>query len=679
MRKAHPGLPILVGIIALWLSLPAMAGEPAVLAQSGPDLQATVGLDGVTSPGRPSTVSATISSPVLVSGRLVVTGAGMSISRVVEVPAGGRQLYELGVPALTDGTRLTVSLTDGGNHVLASQVVTVRSSQDEMVVGVMGAEQLIATLGRVRTIVTDRPVDPLSVPSDTLTTTFDVLDYLVLVDESRLDDALAWARGGGRLVLRADSPGAAGLAVTPLPTGVDGVTSVALVSGRLILVRDLESRTADDWASILRPTSLRLANSPESGGLSRGGGLLQAASESGSRQVPSLPWLLFAILGFAVVVGPVNFLVLGRLGKRDWAWVTIPGLALLAVIGFWVAGRQRIAGTNVTHASLVVADGAVRAQSAVMVAAGTAGERTVAFDPAAHIYPERSSMGGSGAELRIEGENRAGLTLDQLGFMGIGILEDDASFDAPEVSITGGSVEVTNGSTLDYWGWGVVGGGRTIVAPSHLAPGANASLGLSQANSQPGFSFIDAVVNGLQLWDDPDRTNSLWPFAQVLTSSIDEGWWYFVGMTDQYEPDVTVNGVKAIMPGTTMVLVRIADIGPEGGSAGSVGAQVVGTGFINWLDWSNQRVIATDQLTVGFLLPNPTLSPRLRDTLQFGVAPSQYLAWDWARAEFTDIERNDVLAESMISPDGQVYVRLMGQELGDNPFSPDSLSLEWGT
>lgn len=679
MRKGPAGLSLFLGIAVLVTCLPALAARAAVAAQTGPDLEATVGLDGVVAPGRPSTVAATISSPVLVSGKLTVTGAGISISRPVEVPAGGRQEYELGVPALPDGTRLTVTLLDAGDEAVASRVVTVRASRDEMAVGVMGADRLIATLGRVRTIVTDRPVDPLVVPADAPPTIFDVLDYLVLADETRLDDALDWVRGGGRLVLAADFPPVAGLALTPLPTGVDGVTSASLGAGRIVLVENLESRTGDEWASILRPTALDLANSPEWGMVDQGGGLVQAASESGSRQVPSLPWLLFAILGFALVIGPINFLVLTRLGKRDWAWVTIPGLALLAVIGFWVAGRQRIAGTNVTHASLIVADGAVQARSAVIVAAGTAGDRTLGFDPRAHVYPERSQMGGGGAELRMESDNRARVRLDQLGFMGVGVIADDASIDVPRVSISGEDVTVANDSDLDYWGWGVVGGGRTLVAASHLAPGGDGSIRLGRANSQPGFSFIDAVVNGLQLWDDPERSNSLWPFAQVLTSSIDEGWWYFVGMTDDYQPDVTVNGARPVMPGTTMVLVRVADAGPDPGGAGSVGAEVVGTGFINWLDWSNQRVIATDELTVGFLLPDPGVAPRLRDTLQFGAAPDQYLAWDWASGEFTGIDRDEVLAGNMISPDGQVYVRLMGQELGDNPFSPDSLSLEWDT
>ena len=144
--------------------------------------------------------------------------------------------------------------------------------------------------------------------------------------------------------------------------------------------------------------------------------LLRSASEAGSRQVPEIPWLLGAILAFAVVVGPVNFFVLSRIGKRDWAWVTIPALSVIAVAGFWVAGRQRIAGTNLTHASVVVDDGGVVAESAVMVAAGVAGERRLTFDGGT-VFPEPSLFGSAATELRLEGEEQPPWA-GQLGFTG---------------------------------------------------------------------------------------------------------------------------------------------------------------------------------------------------------------------------------------------------------------------
>ena len=54
-----------------------------------------------------------------------------------------------------------------------------------------------------------------------------------------------------------------------------------------------------------------------------------------------------------------------------------------------------------------------------------------------------------------------------------------------------------------------------------------------------------------------------------------------------------------------------------------------------------------------------------------------YQAWNWAAGEFVEIERNAQLAPALVSVDGDVFVRLIGEEFGENPFSPDSLSLEW--
>lgn len=672
---------LVLGTVAVVLFLttttPVFAEE--VLAQSGPSIEATVGIGGFAAAGKPTSVAATISTPVLVSGRLRVQGAGMSVSRPVEVPAGGSQLYEVAFPALENGTRLTVALVDDKDEVLVSEAVVVRSSFDEMAVGVIGDEDLSAVLGRVRTIVTDRPVVPLDVRADSALSTFEVLDYLVVASSEGVEVGMDWARQGGRLVVESDLVESADFGVTPLPTGQTGVATAPLGAGRVVIVADLSSRSADDWAAILRPTPLNLANSPEWGFADAGGGLLQAASESGSRQVPSLPWLLFAILGFALLVGPVNFVVLSKLDRRDWAWVTIPVMALVAVVGFWVAGRQRIAGTNLTHASVVVSDGALRARSAVMVAAGVSGDRRVAFDPAAVVYPERSNFGSAGTELRLDGDNSAILSLDQLGFVGVGVSTTQVDMVLPEVTTSDQTVTVENDSGIVYWGWGVVGAGSTTVSNNDLAARSSDSVPVRDGANEFGFSFIDALMNQRQLWEDPVRANSLWPFSQVLNSVTEEGGRYFVALTDDYRPQVTVDGVDPAVPGTTLVVIRLDDAGADqpGGGLTSVGAEVIGTGFINWLDWSNQRVVATDELTVAFSLPDPTLDVRFQDTIQFGMPATEYLAWDWDQSVFTAVIPGEILGDEMISPDGQVYVRLVGQEFGENPFSPDALTLEW--
>ncbi len=61
------------------------------------------------------------------------------------------------------------------------------------------------------------------------------------------------------------------------------------------------------------------------------------------------------MVGYLVAVVPMNLWILERLGKRDWAWLTIPVVSLVALTGFWMGGRQRLDSTSLRHATVVVA------------------------------------------------------------------------------------------------------------------------------------------------------------------------------------------------------------------------------------------------------------------------------------------------------------------------------------
>lgn len=678
LTVVHRLTSVLALALVVMIGASPAAGAREVEAQTGPSLEVSIGLGGFVSVGDPASVSASISSPVLIAGRLRVRGGGVAVSRPIEVPAGGEQVYHLTVPPLEDGTRLTVEVLDHDDEVVVAEIVNVRTSSEAMAVGVIGSDQLVGTLDRVRTIVTDRPVEALLVADAVIGTAFDVVDYLVIDTGGgdRLAEGLDWATSGGHLVVASDLVPGSGISVTPLPTGVDGVTAASMGAGRIVMVDDLAGRDGDEWAAILRPAGLDLANSSELGFVEQGG-LLQIASESGSRQVPSLPWLLFAILGFALVIGPVNFLILSKLDKRDWAWATIPVLALVAVVGFWVAGRQRIAGTNLTHASVIVEDGALSARSAVIVAAGVAGERRVAFEPESLVYPEPNLFGGTTAELALDGGNTGVVDLGQLGFTGVGVVSDTPDVNVPSATFADGSVTVQNSTELSFWGWGLVRGGSSVIGTGELDPGSSHQVRLPAGDANLGVGFIDAIFNQLQLWDDPER-NGLWSFGSVLTNATQASGTYFVGLTDDYRPDVGIDGVPADIPGMALVLVRVDGISDEAASAtGTAASEVVGVGFVNWLDWGVQRVVSTDELTVGFTLPDPTVTPRFHDSQQFGMPAQRYEAWSWPAREFVEIVGGEPLGDDLKSPDGRVFVRLIGDELGDNPFSPDALTLEW--
>lgn len=80
----------------------------------------------------------------------------------------------------------------------------------------------------------------------------------------------------------------------------------------------------------------------------------QAASIIPSLQLPSIWFFSLFICTYVLLIGPGNYLVLNRLGRRELAWVSIPGLivvftVLAYLVGFQIKGNRPI----VTQMSLV--------------------------------------------------------------------------------------------------------------------------------------------------------------------------------------------------------------------------------------------------------------------------------------------------------------------------------------
>ena len=69
---------------------------------------------------------------------------------------------------------------------------------------------------------------------------------------------------------------------------------------------------------------------------------MQAATSAGDQRIPGIPWLFAAVIGYAVLVGPVNFLLLRKaraagVGLGDGAGAVAAGR------GRVLAGRPRAA------------------------------------------------------------------------------------------------------------------------------------------------------------------------------------------------------------------------------------------------------------------------------------------------------------------------------------------------
>ncbi len=138
--------------------------------------------------------------------------------------------------------------------------------------------------------------------------------------------------------------------------GLGGVTFLAL-DPKLAPLAGWSGHTAV-WESILAQTPAR---GPLGNGIQEGYGAVQAISSIPGLRLPSVWQLLLFLFAYTLIIGPINFLVLRRLRRRELAWVTIPVLVLLfSAITFFTGFRSR-GGAAVLN-EMSVAYGSVEAE-----------------------------------------------------------------------------------------------------------------------------------------------------------------------------------------------------------------------------------------------------------------------------------------------------------------------------
>jgi hypothetical protein len=57
---------------------------------------------------------------------------------------------------------------------------------------------------------------------------------------------------------------------------------------------------------------------------------------------PKLPWLIAVLVFFLIIAGPINFMILRRIQKREWGWITVPAISIVlasALFSFALARR----------------------------------------------------------------------------------------------------------------------------------------------------------------------------------------------------------------------------------------------------------------------------------------------------------------------------------------------------
>jgi hypothetical protein len=67
--------------------------------------------------------------------------------------------------------------------------------------------------------------------------------------------------------------------------------------------------------------------------------IVGAVSNLPSLALPPLGGLLLLLIGYIALIGPINYLVLRRLDRREWAWITMPVLIVGFAVGAYAFGN----------------------------------------------------------------------------------------------------------------------------------------------------------------------------------------------------------------------------------------------------------------------------------------------------------------------------------------------------
>ncbi len=486
-------------------------------------------------------------------------GAAVMVTREVDLPTQSRREVFLYIPIDGYLSNLKVSLNDGQNDLATATTRLVQAGAGDLIFGVMAgspsAFNILSSVKPVNGSAFVAQLDAADLPP--LSYAWHALDVLVIsdVDTGVLSTdqraALAeWVAAGGRLIV-AGGPTwqktAAGLAaLLPLaPAGTQTLPDTsalsAFASSTAPLTGPVVAATgslAPDAVTLLSAGTLPLVITRHSGfgqvlflavdpafdplknwigqeGLYRN--LLSGTAQrpnwaAGLRnwyaardalnalpglQLPSALEISGFLALYILAVGPLNYLILRRLKRRELAWITVPLLVVVFSTGAYITGYQLRGGQASLHRLAVVqvwpnADRA-RVDGLVGLFSPRRTQYDLVFGPGLLAEPMPSDAGSPGASSftvqQSDGTVIPGIRLE-VGAVEPFVVQGQAAapaFDAnlainangTQVTLQG---QVTNRSDIALTD-------AVLLAPGgvqrlgNLAPGASASINLPLTNA----------------------------------------------------------------------------------------------------------------------------------------------------------------------------------------------------
>ena len=611
---------LLAGLIAT----PALAVE----APAGLTMEANVLMDGHVRVGSWMAIDIQIANTgPAISGELRLAGGAQGRTRFgtrVDLPTQSDKTYRLYAQPPAFGRDLEISLVEGERTIATTVAAFAVHDASQLVVGVV-AEQPGEIIGDLDLLPNQNNVAPLTVALTVAdlpvrVEAWGVLDRLVWQDTDsaalsteQIEALRGWVAGGGRLVIVGGTTGASSLSAFPdallpyRPTATtdvepgalgtllgelpDDATALPALTGELTEGRSLASagdRTVaaeraygsgsvtiigfDPTASWITGTSAaegmwrRLLPIRASGGpiIGDDSQIVSAASQLPSLALPPIGGLIGLLGAYILLIGPINYLVLRRLDRREWAWVTMPILIVAFAAGAYGFGSL-LRGSDLIVNEVAIVRGSPGATE------GTAQVYLGVFSPSRGTYQLRVPGGAllsSPTNGNFEGNGTAA-TLDVLqgdparvrdlgvGFGSLRTVRAETAVDVPlvqaQLRLENGRLKgtVTNASNEVLLKPAVVLGG-TVARLSDLAPGASDTIDVPLQALQMGQSLSDRIVGPMNygessqaIGDGAARTNARHIVLDQLTFDPNMG---FSGQLPAEGPVILAWADRTLLP-----------------------------------------------------------------------------------------------------------------------------------
>ena len=448
---------------------------------------------------------------------------------------------------------------------------------------------------------------------------------------------------------------------------------------------------------------------------SKSGALSSTLGNLPGLDLPSLQLTGLLVLLYVLLVGPVNYVVLGAMRRRALAWVTVPLIAVIAAGGAYGAGvftkGRSVQANQITilhvqpgwdHAYQETYTG-IMAPSRGDYQARVGGGRLL-ISPIVNntgFGPGAFGTGSRAASIRINVDSNS-VTLPGMTAFVLGGFATESMSSAPQL---GGHLQLVNGkltgtienhSNLAFTD-AVLIMGDNFQTFGALKPGATAAVSLDPKPSNPfgqpiytriyGTAYFNGGPQPAQLTDSQREDYAKTQILAVLTSAgSSKGSLAAVPMlvawTHESFQDLTVNGNHPRSTAETAVALslpldqigtgslpagvvsgRIVDVVGDTQSQGPVGMLLIQSGSVTY-EFLPSLAAGTHLTGASLATSNPYGGKFIPAPGGGTTAPTlQGQVWDWVRSTWTDIAYQDngttSLPDSAVNPDsGLVRLRL---------------------